>query len=366
MSERRKGIPQRLAAARAGMSERTARKYEHEGKLPSQLKRPHDWQTRVNPFEQDWPWVVEQLTRDPALQGSTLFAQLYGSCAKRRKKTGRCVTRLSWHTTACSPPGTTQVSLMRTGMSSNPIIAGSEAVDQALRARGSRDFASRPDYDHFLQVLVYNRNLTRAALFTAERATLRPLPAAQLAPCKELRVRVSRFSTIAVLGNLYSVPSRLIGTSVLIRVRAETLEGYVGTSRAFTLPRLLGKKQHRISYQHIIWSLVRKPGAFAAYRYRDELFPTTTFRLAYDQLGEGECKRADRDYVRILHLAASTSESEVETALTLLLEAGKLPTFDAVRDLVSPSEARAVPQIEKPILDLSPYDQFLPSRRVHA
>ena len=112
-----------------------------------------------------------------------------------------------------------------------------EAVDQALRARGSRDFASRPDYDHFLQVLVYNRNLTRAALFTAERATLRPLPAAQLAPCKELRVRVSRFSTIAVLGNLYSVPSRLIGTSVLIRVRAETLEGYVGTSRAFTLPR---------------------------------------------------------------------------------------------------------------------------------
>ncbi len=89
---------------------------------------------------------------------------------------------------------------MKMGMSSNPIIAGSEAVDQALRARGSRDFASRPDYDHFLQVLVYNRNLTRAALFTAERASLRPLPAAQLAPCKELRVRVSRFSTMAVLG----------------------------------------------------------------------------------------------------------------------------------------------------------------------
>jgi len=158
----------------------------------------------------------------------------------------------------------------------------------------------------------------------------------------------------------------LIGISVLIRVRAETLEGYVGTVRAFMLPRLLGKKQHRISYQHIIWSLVRKPGAFAAYRYREELFPTTPFRLAYDQLEKGEGKRADRDYVRILHLAASTSESEVETALTLLLEAGKLPTFDAVRDLVSPSEQRVVPQMEKPVLDLSPYDQFLPSRRVHA
>lgn len=106
---------------------------------------------------------------------------------------------------------------------------------------------------------------------------------------------------------------------------------------------------------------MRKLGAFAAYRYREELFPTTTFRLAYDRLGKSEGCRADRDYVRILHLAASTSESEVETALTLLLEAERLPTFDAVRDLVSPTDKPVVPQIEKPTLDLSPYDQFLPS-----
>jgi hypothetical protein len=76
MSERRKGKSQRIAAARAGMSERTARKYERAGKLPSELKRPHDWQTRQNPFEEDWPWVVEQLERDPALQAATLFALL--------------------------------------------------------------------------------------------------------------------------------------------------------------------------------------------------------------------------------------------------------------------------------------------------
>jgi hypothetical protein len=70
----------------------------------------------------------------------------------------------------------------------------------------------------------------------------------------------------------------------MIRVRAETLEGYVGTSPVFILPRLVGKHKHRIDYHHLIWSLVRKPGAFAAYQYRDELFPTTTFRLAYDRL----------------------------------------------------------------------------------
>ncbi len=52
MSERRKGMTQQQAAARAGMSERIARKYEQAGALPSALKRPHDWPTRANPFEE--------------------------------------------------------------------------------------------------------------------------------------------------------------------------------------------------------------------------------------------------------------------------------------------------------------------------
>src|SRR5712692_688716 len=121
------------------------------------------------------------------------------------------------------------------------------------------------------QTLVSKRNQTRAVRLEASRAALHPLPPTPLAPCKELRVHVSRFSTIQILGNTYSVPSRLIGTTLLVRVRAEILEGYVGTAQAFTLPRLSGKHQHRINYQHIIWSLVRKPGAFAAYRSRDEL-----------------------------------------------------------------------------------------------
>ena len=165
---------------------------------------------------------------------------------------------------------------------------------------------------------------------------------------------------------MYSVPSRLIGTSLLVRLKAETLEGYVGSTVAFTIPRLIGKQQHRVDYRHVIWSLVRKPGAFAAYRYRDDLFPTTTFRLAYDQLVSRGVERADRDYVRILHLAASTSETEVETAITLLLETRALPTFDAVRDLVHLPHASEVLALPAPHLDLSPYDNLIPSRRIHA
>jgi len=195
---------------------------------------------------------------------------------------------------------------------------------------------------------------------------LQPLPTTPLAPCQELRVTVSQFSTISVKANVYSVPSRLIGTSLLVRLKAETVEGYVGSTVVFTLPRLIGKQQHRIDYHHVIWSLVRKPGAFAAYRYRDDLFPTTLFRLAYDRLVEGGVQRADRDYVRLLHLAASTSESEVETAITLLLETSTLPTFDAVRDLVHPPHSSKVLTLSPPDLDLSPYDNLIPSRRTHA
>jgi hypothetical protein len=116
----------------------------------------------------------------------------------------------------------------------------------------------------------------------------------------------------------------------------------------------------------VIWSLVRKPGAFAAYRYRNDLFPTTLFRLAYDQLVKSGLEKADREYVRILHLAASTSESEVETALMLLRETSILPTFDAVRDLVHLPQSKAVLSLPIPSLDLSPYDHLIPSRRTHA
>jgi len=55
--------------------------------MPSQLKRPRTWRTRVNPFEEDWPWVVEQLERDPALQGTTLFALLCAQHPGRYRET---------------------------------------------------------------------------------------------------------------------------------------------------------------------------------------------------------------------------------------------------------------------------------------
>ena len=183
-----------------------------------------------------------------------------------------------------------------------------------------------------------------------------------LHPCREVQVVVSRFSTIRVLHNTYSVPSRLIGTTLTVRVRAEVLELYVGTSCTLTLPRLHGRYGARIDYRHLIWSLVRKPGAFAQYRFRDELFPTLAFRTLYDTLAEKAPARADREYLRILHLAASTSEVDVETGVKLLLESQTLPTFDAVRDLVRDSSAPQLPALRPAELNFQVYDALLASR----
>jgi hypothetical protein len=152
---------------------------------------------------------------------------------------------------------------------------------------------------------------------------------------------------------------------VLVRVRAETLELYVGTSLLLTLPRLHGRQQHRIDYRHIIWSLMRKPGAFAQYRFREDLFPSLTFRRAYDALQLHERGRADKEYLRILHLAASTGERDVEAALSLLLDGNRVPTFDATRELVRPPAPPVVPILTPPVLDLTVYDHLLPSRCAH-
>jgi hypothetical protein len=239
-------------------------------------------------------------------------------------------------------------------------------VDQALRVRGSRDFSDRAAYERFLADLVRSRNLTRIQRFEVERAALRPLPAAPLDFTRELMVRVSRFSLIRVLNNHYSVPSRLIGARIKVRVRTETLELHHGSAHVLTLPRLAGRNQRRIDYRHLIWSLVRKPGAFASYCYREELFPTTAFRRAYDALLDERPARADKEYLRLLHLAASTSETEVDLALGLLLDQQRLPSFDAVRELVGKAAPSPAPAIGRASIDLSGYDRLIPSRSHHA
>ena len=145
-----------------------------------------------------------------------------------------------------------------------------------------------------------------------------------------------------------------------IHVFDDRLDVFYGGKCQFSLERLLGRHKHRINYRHIIWSMVQKPGAFPRFRYRQEMFPGTLFRRAYDMLNEdlGEGYEADVDYLRILHLAASVSETDTEVALDLLLTAGQVPRADLVKDLVRPREPE-VPQMAPLQPDLAQYDDLL-------
>jgi len=154
------------------------------------------------------------------------------------------------------------------------------------------------------------------------------------------------------------VPSRLIGHTLQVRQHPNVLEVYYKDSLVETMPRLRGAAEVRIDYRHIIGSLVRKPGAFARYRFREELFPSLVFRRAYDALKRWRGERADVEYVRILHLAATTMESLVDTALVLLLESGQRFDYIAVKELAIPEQI-SVPRIHIPAPDLSRYDQLL-------
>jgi hypothetical protein len=126
------------------------------------------------------------------------------------------------------------------------------------------------------------------------------------------------------------------------------------------LPRLRGQYQHRIQYRHVIDWLVRKPGAFANYRYRDDLFPTSRFRMAYDALRREHPDQADREYLGLLLLAAKESEQGVDDALRLLLAGEEPITRTGVESLVR--SGRVLPPataIEIPAVNLAIYDTLL-------
>ncbi|MBE3142690.1 MAG: IS21 family transposase, partial [Planctomycetes bacterium] len=156
------------------------------------------------------------------------------------------------------------------------------AVDQELLLRGSRDFSSREEYAAFLRMIFARGNRGRQARLEEELRVMRRLPERRLDDFREIKVRVGPSSTIRAAHNTYSVSSRLIGEVVTVRLSGESLGILYGQTEVARIPRLRGENGHKINYRHIIDGLVRKPGAFEHYRYREDLFPTTRFRMAYD------------------------------------------------------------------------------------
>lgn len=235
------------------------------------------------------------------------------------------------------------------------------ALDQSLQLRGSRDFRSREDYESFLDNLFAQLNSGRLDRLSEELPVLHSLPLQRLDACKRLQLRVGPSSTIRINHNVYSVDSRLVKERIEARVYSEHVEVWYGQRCIERMPRLRGEGKHSINYRHVIDRLIRKPGAFANYRYRSDLFPTHRFRMAYDEL-KRRCpgKSTDKEYLSILALAAQENESLVDGALGLLLDGSQPVTFSGVKELVDSESALDRPRaIEVHPVDLAHYDSLL-------
>lgn len=233
------------------------------------------------------------------------------------------------------------------------------AIEQALVLRQSRDFESADEYQAFARSVVdKSHNKKIAQRLEIERKHLWPLPSTKVPEYTTWTPAVRCWSTISVNKRIYSVPSRLIGHQVHVRQHSDVVEVFYKGKLVQTMPRLRGEAPARIDYRHVIWSLVKKPGAFARYRYREELFPTLAFRRAYDALRSTHGDRADVEYVRVLHLAASTMEHTVEAALVELVAEGARFDYATVKARARP-ETPAIPDMAPLKADLTIYDGLL-------
>lgn len=471
------GCPQYLAAAKAGMDRKTARRFMRTRMLPSETATVRDWRTHDDAFEDVWPYVKSLLSLNDGLEATTVFESLQRlhpgrfqdgqlRTLQRRFKVWRAtegpakeiffeqvylpgersqsdfthmtslgvtiagvpfphqtyhfvLCRSNWEdATVCFSESFEALSeglqnaLFRlgrvpryhqtdqlsaavhqdlnaatftdryTGMLRHfgiePLRIQKEApnengdieqrhhrfkraVDQQLMLRGSRDFASRADYEAFLRQLLDQLNAGRQAALAEELAVMRPVPSRRLESAgPPIDVRVTKFSTIRVLGNTYSVHSRLRDERVRVRVYLEKIEVWYAQKLMETLPRLHGKKKHRIDYRHVIDWLVRKPGAFAHYRYHGDLFPTHRFRVAYDVLRHAQPLHASAEYLKILHLAAHENETAVDEALRYLLDTEQSIALERIKALVA--QALALPSPREVRVDpvhLGHYDTLL-------
>ena len=232
------------------------------------------------------------------------------------------------------------------------------AVEQRLLLRGHRDFSTVQLYLDFLNEIVKSRNDYRKEKVVIEIRELKKLPVKKWHAPQVLDVRVSPSSIINILGNPYSVPSRLISYSLRAYIYPTEIILFYGNKKLQVMPRIQPGERPLINYRHIIDSLVRKPGAFEHYQYKESLFPRLCFRKAYDCLKGKKTATANKQYLKILHLAKLHSEHLVAMALDLLLEGNEIPTVETVKQLIDTYEAeRKEVMVAKPNLKF--YDDLL-------
>jgi transposase InsO family protein len=240
------------------------------------------------------------------------------------------------------------------------------AIDQALRLRGSREFATRGEYQALVAVIVQRMNERLGKRLAAERAVLNALPARRTAEYAEVPVRVSKFGTFIVNRVLYSTPSRLIGHRLMVREYLDHIEGWLGGVCVLRAERGTKSADSRwgkvIDYRHLVEALKRKPAALARWVHRDAAFPRPVYRQTWERLIAARPEReACRTMVGLLTLAARGHEAQLAGELEQLIELDALPELEAITELLAPPVTE-IPQVRVELPALERYDAMLGSR----
>lgn len=238
------------------------------------------------------------------------------------------------------------------------------AIRDALLLRGSIDFADLFAYRCFVDEIVSRHNARNAKRIEAERAALQPLPDIRTCDYEETRVYVTSSCGFTLRKVFYTVPSRLIGHRLRVRLYDDRLDLLLGGTPLMTLergrPGPNGKHGHVVDYRHVIHALRRKPMALLSLAYRDQLFPREAYRLTFERLRDQLAPRAAcKLMVELLSLAHErTCEAQLAQVLTEDLALRRLPDLAALRARFSPDPAR-LPQVCVQLAPLSDYEALI-------
>ena len=243
-------------------------------------------------------------------------------------------------------------------------------ITQALYLRGHTNFESVAAYQQFIEASVSKLNERHQQKFAEEQQYLQPLPKYRSCDYELLSARVSRYSTIDVRCILYTVPSRLIGRQIDLRLYHDRIVGYIGNQQVVELPRMRvtseGKRRARcINYRHVIEGLRRKPRAFLYCTWRDDLLPNDHYRRLWQQIKERfELDSAAVMIVEALYIAATQNKAlAVANYLDEQLADGRL-TLVGLRQHFQLLTGTQMPTVSVKQHDLSSYDQLLSPERL--
>lgn len=486
MTQRRQHT-QAIAATKAGISERSARRIEKDPRLPSQKKRERHWRTRADPLELVWP-RVEELLKIEGIISVTIFETVQDEFGEEavpdsvRRTLERRISR--WRAlnggekeiffpqrheigrqglsdfTVCDELRVTiagerfdhrlfHFCLASSGWEHAAVVLGGESfsalsehlqdalwklggvpaehrsdslsaayknldadaqrdftrsyedlcrhygmcatrnnrgvahengsiespnghlkrrLDQALRRRGSRDFASIEDYRRFVEEEVAKQNRRRAALVDEERRVLKALPPRRTTDFTLISADVTRNGTVSLDRVTYSVPSRLVGRRLHAHLYDDRIELFCGPDKVMTTTRVRVKhpdRGHSVDFRHFIGNLRRKPGALRYLVYRDALFPTHAYLRAWQALDAAiDARQACRDMVALLDIAANGNCIDaLGQRIEAALDANKLPDIAKLKGEFLPT-TRARADVTIPPPDTKGYNCLLASTQV--